>query len=148
MTYTIKNYRTLSSGAYTASLYKDGKRVATIEDDGHGGEPNVYPTSTTAPLWAAREAVLNELTAWAQSNVPEWYTTTFGTHRAMIPNWELAVGYLIEQIEYNRLAKNGQRLVRLNDGSLRLAPMVGQITVPGALVWRNGDWIAPVAVAR
>lgn len=139
MTYEIRNYRSLSSGAYTASLWKDGKRVATIEDDGRGGEPNVYPTSRTAPMWAAREVLLNELTAWAKESLPEWYLTSHGTFpTALTANWELGIGYLTESAELNRIGK-GKKVI-LRDGQVYTMAQHGRHKSTDR-VWNGSDWI-------
>jgi hypothetical protein len=142
MTYTLKHYKALRSGAYTASLWLDDARVARVEDDGQGGQPRVSVTEKGAS-WAAHDALLNSLTSWAQGNVPEWYLTSHGAHQAVSPDWEVALGYLTECAELNRLTK-GKRLMRRPDGTLWHAAATLTQAQDGALLWHNGDWVTTI----
>lgn len=142
MRYVLKHYKALRTGAYTATLWKDGKRYATIEDDGRGGQPNVWPTAKGGTT-TDRLAIEAELTEWSKDNVPDWYLTSHGEHERLSPNWELALGYLTECAELNRLGKNG-RIVRRADGSLWRAALTTTKAEPGARIWHDGDWVTKV----
>lgn len=96
MMFTIKNLKTLSSGAYTASLYKDGTKVATVEDDGRGGPPRLHPTDT-AHYGQARTQLEAELTEYATTITDPTWATPAGELTGWA--WETAVGYLIQQAE-------------------------------------------------
>lgn len=142
MKFVLKHYKALRSGAYTATLWRDGKRYATIEDDGQGGEPRLWPTAKDA-TWRERDAIAAELTDWAKDTLPEWYLTSHGEHQRLNPNWELAIGYLCECAELDRLGKNG-RILRRPDGSLWRAPATTTTADSGVLIWHDGDWVAKV----
>lgn len=139
--FEIRNYKSLSSGAYTATLYKDGKRVATVEDDGRGGEPRIWPTAKDA-TWRDRDEVVRHLTAWAKSSLPEWYLTGHGTFPTLTATWELGLGYLIECVEMNRLAKTKKVIVR---GAQVYTMNPAAPHRPTDLVWSGSDW-ATVAI--
>jgi len=143
MTFTVKNVKTLISGAYTASLYENGKRIAVIEDDGRGGQPYIRPTSTTA-YYMEQPRIVEALSMWGCVNLPAWYLTSHGQHEALgSSNWELAIGYLIEVAQNNKMAKPGRVLFRMPDGREATGPeQHPQVTAKGNLLWRDGDWVA------
>ena len=142
MKYVLKHYKALRSGAYTATVWRDGKRWATVEDDGRGGEPRLWPTAKDA-TWKERDALIAELEDWARTAVPEWYLTSHGTHQRLPANWEMAIGYLTECAELDRLGKTG-RILRRADGSLWRAPLSTTHGDAGDLIWHDGDWVTKV----
>lgn len=66
--WSVRNYKTHSAGpegsGYTASVYKDGKRVMTVSNDGWGGADRFANPKTNMNL--AGSAVLDEFTADAR----------------------------------------------------------------------------------
>jgi len=142
MDFTIKNFRSLSSGAYTATLYQDGKRVATVEDDGRGGQVRINPVK--AENWGSVRASLEAvLTNWAEVSLPEWYLTSYGTHPALnARSFELAIDYLIECAENDEIIKKGRTLF-LRPDNKQVTAAGGATTdalARGYKVWRHGDW--------
>jgi hypothetical protein len=141
-TYEIKNLNTLSSGAYTATLYRDNKRIATLEDDGRGGQVRMWATAKDA-TWRETEVLQVELTAWSKTNLPDWYLTSWGAYDRLDPDWELAVGYLTEAAEINKATKGGRlKIVRKSDGTewaMNLAGLAA-LTGTGLHVWTGITW--------
>ena len=142
-TFTIKNVRDTAGGAFSCSLYEDGTRVAVITNDGRGGPDSIEPILTGGLIWREEVARLEAaLTAWAEATLPEWYLTTFDTHDRLDPNWELALGYLSECAEYDRLARKagpGRALLRLPDHRIGYG-LPRHPSNRHALRWENGDW--------
>jgi hypothetical protein len=132
--YTIKSLKTLASGAYTATLYRDNKRIATLEDDGRGGQVRMWSTAKDA-TWRETEALQDELTAWSKDNLPDWYLTSWGAYPRLEPDWELAVGFLTEAAEINKSARKG-RIVRKADGT----EWVNATPKPGEHIWTGSNW--------
>lgn len=143
--FTIKNIRMTAGGAFSCSLYENGKRVAVITNDGRGGPDSIEPILTGGKIWRTEVARLEAaLTEWAKSLLPEWYLTSHGTHERLEPHWELAVGYLSERAEYESLARKagpGFVLLRLPDGALRYS-LPNHPSTKGSLIWADGDWVA------
>jgi hypothetical protein len=144
MTFTIKNVRDTAGGAYSFSLYEDGERVAVITNDGRGGPDNIEPVLTEGKVWRDEVARLEAtLTAWAEAVVPEWYLTDHGNYPRLTPSWELALGYLSESAEYDRMARTagpGRYLLRLPDGRMGYG-LPNHPSNRAALRWEAGDWI-------
>ena len=145
--YTLKNLKMLQSGAYEASLYRDGKRIARVSDDGNGGQPRLWPLKEGVHLWKFHEEVAAGLTAWAATAVPEWYLTNFGQLPLLDgeADWELALGYLVALAEYERLSRKGQRTLLMSGGSLyTTTATAAQVRAEGKadFLWSDGDWVA------
>lgn len=144
MTFTIKALRTTATGAYSASLYEDGKRVAIVSDEGRGGAPRVEPVK--AENWGKERTRLEgALSAWSHT-LPWWYLTSFGTHPALDlgeGNYELSIGFLVECAEYNQLAK-GKRLVRKAEGGLFRAPITVTVAAGSELLWNGENWVESI----
>lgn len=117
MKYELKNIKTLSTRdgvAWTATVYKDGKRIGTAEDRGDGGCTWLYVSNYAEEL---------ELTAWcaeASKNSGLWmaeYANKYGTvHHVggekdgeqtyeMVFNTEMALAYLMEVADLDKKAK-------------------------------------------
>lgn len=117
MKYELKNIKTLNTSngvAWTATVYKDGKRIGTAEDRGDGGSAWLYVKNYAEEL---------ELTAWcaeACKNSGLWmaeYANKYGTvHHVggekdgeqtweMSFNTEMALAYLMEVYELDKKAK-------------------------------------------
>jgi hypothetical protein len=147
--FTIKNFKSLSSGAYTATLYRKGKRVGTIEDDGRGGQPRLEPNWDQAgpkKYWEQRNELTAELNEWAKTVIPVWYLTSHGTYEpAGTPDWEAAIGFLTDCAEYNKLSKKGW-LIRTTDGEYFTTPTRSPEALAYAktkgMVWDGTDWTA------
>lgn len=149
MTFTIKNLRDTATGAYSASLYEDGKRVAIISDEGRGGAPRVEPIK--AENWGReRTRIEQALSAWSHT-LPWWYLTSHGQHPALNlgdGNYELAIGYLVEVFDAEkvaaRAAKTGKCLVLLADGGQGITRESDIPRIPQKVVsiWRDGNWVA------
>lgn len=137
MSYEIRNYRT-SGPAYTATLYKDGKRIATVEDTGRGGSPFIWGATPNANT-DLRLSIEADLESWAKTEVPEWYLTSHGTFPLLSANWELALGYLVERVTLDRLAKKKKVIVR-DTQVYTMAPAAAHR--PTDLVWQGSDWVS------
>jgi hypothetical protein len=153
--YQIKALRTLKSGAYTASLYCDGKKVADVEDEGRGGSPRVYYADGKA-YGEGYEA----LTTWFEATCPEWHWSHEFIAGGQIE--ELAIAFLIDVAEWNRLAKKGNVLVFRKPGCSDIEHYVAEETytqpvkvglvgaqiaaarLEGLQVWEYGEqrWVA------
>lgn len=118
MKYELKNIKSLntSSGvAWTASIYREDKRVGTAEDQGRGGSVDVFGLSVEQQ---------NELLGWTYFMAKGsglWmdndmyrtinYVTPINadtpTAEIMEIGWdvELAIAYLLEVVELNKIAK-------------------------------------------
>lgn len=117
MKYELKNIKTLNTHegmAWTATVYKDGKRIGTAEDRGDGGSTWLYVSNYAEEL---------ELTAWcaeASKNSGLWmaeYANKYGTvHHVggekdgeqtweMSFSTEMALAYLLEVADLNKKAK-------------------------------------------
>lgn len=147
--YALKNLKMLQSGAYEASLYCDGKRVARVDYDGSGGQPRLWPlkSGSGVHLWDFHDGVAAGLTAWAATAVPEWYLTNFGQLPLIDSeaDWELALGYLVALAEYERLSRKGQQTLLMSGGSLyTTAAPLAQVRAEGKadFLWIDGDWVA------
>jgi hypothetical protein len=117
MKYELKNIKTLNTSegmAWTATVYKDGKRIGTAEDRGDGGSTWLYVSSYAEELelieWAREEADGSGL--WMEQytkntikihhvggdkNNTETYEFGF--------NKEMALAYLMEVAELDKKAK-------------------------------------------
>jgi hypothetical protein len=137
--FAVKNLKSLASGAYTTSLYEDGKRVAIVSNEGRGGPDSIQPLTG---VWRDEVDRLEAaLTQWSRDNVPDWYLTSSGVHAPVSHDWAIALGYLAECWENDRLAKPGWALFRRPNGALFTAPE--QYPAGAAcLVWRNHNWEA------
>lgn len=139
MTFVVKAVKSLSSGAYTMSLYEDDIRTAVISNDGRGGPDMIEPLGDVWRVEVDRlEAALTE---WSRDNVPDWYLTSNGAHAPVSHDWEIALGYLAECWENDHLAKPGSVLFRRPNGQLFTAPERHPAGI-GCLAWRNHDWEA------
>lgn len=142
-TLTLKSYKSLSSGAFTATIYKDGKRWALVEDDGRGGQPRVEPAQynpDSGPRWRDLvDAIEADLHNWALVNLPDWYLTNFGEIEALSPSWELGIGYLTEVAEFSRSAKKGF-VVRKDDGNFYVFSSY-ESAIREGLVWDGTTWL-------
>lgn len=117
MKYELKNIKTLMTSdgmAWTATVYKDGKRIGTAEDRGDGG---------CSWLYVSDRAEEDALVAWcAEASVPsglwmaEYATKTIKTHHVggekdgtetfeLRFNTEMALAYLIEVADLDKKAK-------------------------------------------
>lgn len=117
MKYELKNIKTLNTHegmAWTATVYKDGKRIGTAEDRGDGGSTWLYVSNYAEEL---------ELTAWcaeASKNSGLWmaeYANKYGTvHHVggekdgeqtweMSFSTEMALAYLLEVADLDKKAK-------------------------------------------
>lgn len=117
MKYQLKNIKTLNTHegmAWTATVYKDGKRIGTAEDRGDGGSTWLYVSNYAEEL---------ELTAWcaeASKNSGLWmaeYANKYGTvHHVggekdgeqtweMSFSTEMALAYLLEVADLDKKAK-------------------------------------------
>jgi hypothetical protein len=97
MKYQVKNLKTFNGrdgGGFEASLYKDGKRIATVFNEGCGGCTYYDFTDRTI-----EEAVRAELKALAVQNDPscEGYAEAD----------DLYIDHLLDCYENNRVAKKG-----------------------------------------
>jgi len=151
-TFTIKNYKSLSSGAFTATLYRDNKRIALIEDDGHGGAPRLHLLAESGKLpetredvralWERQAEVVAEMDEWAKVTVPDWYLSNWGEwDDPLTANWELGIGYLTEVLEFVKLAKKGT-LLRNPEGQFLTTRTVGAPPPTNfkGWVWVDGTW--------
>lgn len=117
MKYELKNIKTLNTHegmAWTATVYKDGKRIGTAEDRGDGGSTWLYVSNYAEEL---------ELTAWcaeASKNSGLWmaeyalkYQTVHhvGGEKNGEKTWEMAfstemaLAYLLEVADLDKKAK-------------------------------------------
>lgn len=98
--YTVKNVKTLNTSdgyAFTATLYKDGKKVGTLEQGGHGGSTDVQMDGAT---WADREPMLAEFAAWTRENCEgSWIAEFVG---GTVADSELGADMLVERFLLNR----------------------------------------------
>jgi hypothetical protein len=117
MKYELKNIKTLNTHegtAWTASVYKDGKRIGTAEDRGDGGSSWLYLENR------ADEDALVEWCAQAAKNSGLWMaqyaTETIKTHHIggekngtetyeLRFNSEMALAYLMEISDLDKRAK-------------------------------------------
>lgn len=117
MKYELKNIKTLNTSegmAWTATVYKDGKRIGTAEDRGDGGCSFLYVSNYAEEL---------ELVAWcaeASKNSGLWmgvYANKYsnvhhvGGEKDGEQTWEMsfstemALAYLLEVADLNKKAK-------------------------------------------
>ena len=105
--YTIKNLKTLNTSdgqALTANLYRAGKKVGMVEDDGHGGE--VYAFFTTPAdneQFEAWVATLGTITHPAKYGFPT-LTVPHNTATAL----EMLVSDALKEKEAAKLNKAAQ----------------------------------------
>jgi hypothetical protein len=117
MKYELKNIKTLNTHegqAWTASVYKDGKRIGTAEDRGDGGSSWLYldnradedalvawcaEASKNSGLWMAQYATETIKThhIGGEKNGTETYELRFNT--------EMALAYLMEISDLDKRAK-------------------------------------------
>lgn len=153
--YQIKALHALKSGAYTASLYCDGKKVADVEDDGRGGSPRVYWLDGKA---YANGSAYDEFVTWFADVVPEWHWSWTFIAGGQVE--ELGIAFLIDVAEWNRLAKKGNVLVFRKPGTSdpyapeqtytqpiqvgHVGEQIAAARLEGLQVWEYGEqrWVA------
>lgn len=113
MKYQLKNIKTLNTSngvAWTATVYKDGKRIGTAEDRGDGGSSSLYITNYAEEL---------ELVEWARTTVQgsglwmdEFATMPIDIHHvggAVTEGYrfdtEMALAYLMEVADLDKKSK-------------------------------------------
>ena len=113
MQYELKNIKTLNTSngiAWTASVYKDGKRIGSAEDRGDGGSSSLYITT-----YAEEQALVE----WARTAVQgsglwmeEFSTMPIDIHHvggAVTQGYrfdtELALAYLMEIADLDKKSK-------------------------------------------
>lgn len=159
--YTVKNVKTLNTYdgyAYTATLYKDGKKVGTLEQGGHGGSTDVQMDGST---WADREPMLAEFAAWTRENCADsWIKDFVGGTSA---DSELGADMLVERFLLNRdLARASKtkivfRLPEDGETAYRTVKVIStrQAAIdwimreePTASIWsvESERWFTPVSV--
>lgn len=97
---TLKNVKHFEAGSqethcYTATIYVDGKRFATVDNNGHGGCDNVHPISGG---WAA----IKELEERIKSTFPRI---------EFEPSLETICGDLVNDFLINREFKKAMRRI-------------------------------------
>lgn len=118
MKYELKNIKTLNTSdgvAWTATVYKDGKRIGTAEDRGDGGSARLYVSDRAEEVslveWAREEADGSGL--WME----EYTKRTIKVHhvggdkdgtQGYEPQFdvEMALAYLMEVADLNKKAKS------------------------------------------
>lgn len=101
--YEIKNYKSLNTRdgvAWTSSLYRDGKKVADLEDQGHGGSISIM---WTEGYWI-NKTESEMLNKWFLENC-EWHWTSAFKTSEVTSNDELAINLLDEIRQNNKKAK-------------------------------------------
>lgn len=105
MKYQIKALKSLASGAFEGSLYKDGKRIGTVGNDGRGGSNRVWMNSDD---YATRQSMEAELGEWLLTvNSNHWTANAASSDRV-----DLAVSFLADIAEWDKDAKK-KTLVRV-----------------------------------
>ena len=104
---TLKNVKHFEAGSqethcYTATIYVDGKRFATVENNGHGGCDNVHPISGG---WAA----IKELEERIKSTFPRIESEYF--EGGLEPSLEIICGDLVNEFLLKRVFKKVMRRI-------------------------------------
>ncbi len=153
--YVIKGLKTLKSGAYTATLYLNGKKVADLEYDGNGGSPRTWFEGEDYP---ARQAAEDAFVAWYRVNVPSWHWSF--EHREDAYGIESAISYVIDVADFVKMSKRGTVHLFRKPGSTdladwrpdaiytqsvssdagRAADQVAAARAEGLQVWDNETW--------
>lgn len=116
MKYELKNIKKLNTSngvAWTATIYKDGKRIGTAEDRGDGGAPYVWLIQSELEAFVewAREAV-DGSGLWMEQYVKKTIKTDYvGGEKDGTSSYEpqfdeeMAIAYLMEVAELDKKAK-------------------------------------------
>lgn len=116
MKYELRNIKTLSTSdgiAWTASVYKDGKRIGRAEDRGDGGAPYVWLIQSDLESFVewAREAV-DGSGLWMEQFVKNTIKTDYvGGEKDGTSSYEpqfdieMAIAYLMEIADLDKKAK-------------------------------------------
>jgi hypothetical protein len=104
----VAEFLSQETTAFTATLYIDGKRTATISNNGHGGSNNIYPDKP------GDRAVIQAFRDWAEA-LPPLVDEQFGT---LPMNEDLFIGQLLEKHMENKQIKGWCRrgIVLCEDG--------------------------------
>lgn len=112
----LKNIKVLSANSqetecFNATLYVDGKRLASISNDGWGGPNRVYPVKGpfNAPEFHAK---LKEIDTYLnKTDAGRKYVADFKRNYGMDTDYDLE-GWVGEQVNKHLLAKDLRRLLR------------------------------------
>jgi hypothetical protein len=132
--YTIKNLRTMQGHdgeAFSATLYRDGTKVAVITQEGHGGMTDV--DFIVGENRAARDQHAGQFAAWVRANCAgHWIAQYVDAEHGDGPV-SLGAEMLVEREQERRtLARHAKTKVLfrlptdLDDGSVRTLPHRGQ----------------------
>jgi hypothetical protein len=108
MKYELKALKTLNTSdgvAWTASLYKDGKRIATVENKGDGGSTWAYGLSSAESV---------ELTSWTRENCAGSWVAEF-INEPTSSDIELSLDFLYDIAINNKEARKSL-VIRVRKG--------------------------------
>jgi len=99
--YSIKNVKIFQShdgGGFELSLYKDGRRIAIVGNEGNGGEDTWYPINHNEGCYVELKASKESMKLWCKNNLPKWkgVDTMFDTTP------DIHIGNLLETFQYTK----------------------------------------------
>lgn len=123
------------TSAYTATLYVDGRALASVRNDGHGGSTFVAPLPKSNKVGTPEFDRWTEVLTWAKSLEPRTYTNegeTFTFARDLADWCDEQLEAWLEQRDFKAALK--KRALVLVDGRVREYHYTGQREVSPKLL--------------